>query len=200
MDEAPLTIDVRDKDDIRRKLPRVLELVEGSRVILEEAKAELARAQAAITEAQASFNHWANLYTSLHAMAPDPESAVGAVGVSGTEQDVATTSQAQSASSGASATARPRGSVEVVAAVLNDAGREMTTRDVRSAAADHGLADDTVSWALWKASSLGLIRRVKKGRYAPLDASTGQSELSVSSNGSAAETDRAEETPGVHSR
>lgn len=62
-------------------------------------------------------------------------------------------------------------SVQLVAQIVNDASGDIRTREVRKLAADHNLADDTISWALWKASSLGLIRKIKRGHYASLDPS-----------------------------
>jgi hypothetical protein len=184
LDSASLAVNLDDPDDIREKLPRIEDRVRAKHDELQAAEARLREAQAEHETAQRAAQHWATLLSGLRKMAPSDE------------PDQMPQSDPAVAERETPPVKAGSGSVMLVVQIINEAGREMLTREVREAAKDHGLADDTVSWALWRASTDGLIRRVKKGRYAPLEAQTEQSELPASP----VEADQAEDTAGVHTR
>jgi hypothetical protein len=173
--DAPndLAINVADSDDIQRKLPEVSKRVDAAQIAYEDARAALETAQDRANSARTSLERWSHLFASLRAMIPDP----------------AASDEDEEPERGVVPEAFMRegdpNSVDLVVSIIDSGGREMRTREVREIAAPRGLADDTVSWALWKASTLNRIRKIKRGRYAPLEVASEQSELAVSSNGTA---------------
>jgi hypothetical protein len=170
----PLAVDLDDPDDIRAKLPVIADRLREKQEALDALSSALRELQGSVEVARRERDHWAALLAGFQAMVPREPG----------DRDTAAATPDEKPPRGQEQPSRAT-SVDIVVRIVNEAPGEMATRDVRQAAAPHDLADDTVSWALWKAASLGLIRRVKKGRYASLATTSEQPELAVSSNGTA---------------
>jgi hypothetical protein len=66
------------------------------------------------------------------------------------------------------ADAAPSSSIEEVVAIIERAGRPMRSREVVVEMGPEAKRD-TAAWAMWAAEGAGLIQRVSKGLYAPID-------------------------------
>ncbi len=188
-----LAVNLDDHDDIRRKLPLLASRVDEKRERLDAKSAELERVQAEVAAARADFDHWEHVFAGLRAMVPEwGEDDTTPQHDNPPAQEPDSSEPKRRARGGSN-------SVDIVVGIVNDAGREMRTREVRDVAAPYGLADDTVSWALWKASSLGRVLRLKRGRYAPLTPAPAQTETPDSIN-PFVESAQTEETAGVQTQ
>jgi hypothetical protein len=72
------------------------------------------------------------------------------------------------ASQGKTGAKTPTSSIEEVVEIIERAGRPMRSREVVVEMGPDAKRD-TASWAMWAAEGAGLIQRVSKGLYAPLD-------------------------------
>jgi hypothetical protein len=139
-DSIDLTVDLGDPDSVRDKLVAVGNLVERMRASVAEAQTDLAR--------------WEATHDRLLQIA---EALLGPAGMPQPQHDKSLLGVVEMFSQ--------MTSVQTVESIVNGAGGPIRTADVRRRAPH--LSPDTASWALWKASSTGLIDKLKRGLYAP---------------------------------